>query len=126
MTAPMIGGYDPDLQITLSIRQDFPLLLRFKPEDDGTVPNAADIFPEGTVIDLRFYADKEDVVAGREIEGTAVRPVITAEGVRIRIESTIADKIPARAEARLTVTYPSEYPGGDNLPWAKCRVVRDD
>lgn len=122
----MIGGYDPDLQITLSIRQDFILLLRLKADGDGATPNIRDIFPAGTTIDLRFYADLEAVVAGIEIDGTAIRPQITDDGVLIRIESPIGDRIPAKAQARLTVTYPSAYPNGDNLPWGKCRVVRDD
>ncbi|WP_100481864.1 collagen-like protein [Mycobacteroides abscessus] len=39
MTSPLIGGYDPDLRITLSVRQDFILLLRLKADDDGTTPN---------------------------------------------------------------------------------------
>lgn len=126
MTSPLIGGYDPDLNITLSVRQDFILLLRLKADDDGTAPNIHDIFPAGTTIDLRFYPDMAAVRAGTEIDGTAIQPTITDDGVFIRIESPIADKIPAKAEARLTVTYPSSYPNGDNLPWAKCRVARDD
>ncbi len=126
MTAPMVGGYDPDLQINLSMRQDFMLLLVFEASLDGTAANIRELFPGGTVIDLRFYMNKADVVSGNEIDGTAIRPVIQDDGVYIRIESPIADRIPAKAEARLTVTYPSEYPNGDNLPWAKCRVTRDD
>ncbi|MBF9325998.1 LtfC-like domain-containing protein [Mycobacteroides chelonae] len=126
MTTPLIGGYDPDLQITLSIRQDFLLLLSLKADEDGNKPNIRDIFPAGTTIDLRFYADLAAVRSGNEINGTAIQPEITDDGVFIRIESTVADKIPARAEARLTVTYPSTYPNGDNLPWGKCKVSRDD
>lgn len=52
MTSPLIGGYDPDLRITLSVRQDFILLLRLKADDDGTVPNIHDIFPAGTTISV--------------------------------------------------------------------------
>lgn len=64
MTSPLIGGYDPDLNITLSVRQDFILLLRLKADDDGTAPNIHDIFPAGTTIDLRFYPDMAAVRAG--------------------------------------------------------------
>jgi len=88
----MIGGYDPDLNITLSVRQDFILLLRLKADDDGTAPNIGDIFPAGTTIDLRFYPDMAAVRAGTEIDGTAIQPTITDDGVLIRIESPIADK----------------------------------
>mgnify|MGYP003692461087 CR=1 FL=1 len=100
--------------------------MSLKADEDGNKPNIRDIFPAGTTIDLRFYADLAAVRSGNEINGTAIQPEITDDGVFIRIESTVADKIPARAEARLTVTYPSTYPNGDNLPWGKCKVSRDD
>lgn len=116
-----IGGYDPDLSITLSIRQDFIMKLVLK--DGGSI---ADIFPAGTVVDLKFYANMDDVISGTEIENTATNPEILSDGILIRIESTIGDRIPKRAEARLTVTYPSSFPNGDNIPWGKCQVGRDD
>lgn len=125
-TPKPMWGYDTNLNITLSLRRDFIRYIKLKKKADGTEWDMDELFPAGTVITLKFYKNMTDLKNNVEIEGTSTVLTRVDNMLKIRIESTIADTIPAKAEARLIFDTPSGYPNGDNLPWSKTQVVRDD
>lgn len=126
MAVSPFGGYDTNLQIILSLRRDYILPMVLGKKEDGTQWDIDDVFPDGTQIWLRFYKNMADLKANIEIVAVPVELLRDQNGLLIRIEADIADTIPNKAEVRLQVDYPSGFPNGDNLPWAKTQVVRDD